>query len=65
MFWLACVATAQAPTLSDRLSALEALVQAQLKQQENFSQKVAALESTPAVLYDVVCECGPPSWRPV
>ena len=46
MLWLACVATAQAPTLSDRLSALEALVQAQLKQQENFSQKVAALEST-------------------
>ena len=27
MFWLACVATAQAPTLSDRVDALEAIVQ--------------------------------------
>ena len=43
MFWLACVATAQAPTLSDRVDALEAIVK---QQQENFSQKVTALEST-------------------
>ena len=43
MLWLACVATAQAPTLSDRVDALEAIVK---QQQENFSRNIAALEST-------------------
>ena len=42
MLWLACVATAQAPTLSDRVEALEALVKTQQSQIASLQRALAS-----------------------
>ena len=42
MFWLACVATAQAPTLSDRVEVLEALVKTQQSQIASLQRALAS-----------------------
>ena len=42
MFWLACVATAQAPTLSNRVEALEALVKTQQSQIASLQRALAS-----------------------